>query len=133
MLTNQVLSIYKNSVEKTENNFNIFRILQIESDEVRLHSRILKSLIELNIAGFISSIPTNYWNKINNLKKKDSKHRNNETIFLLCFNTFFIKAESILRIIKYKISDINLKNKLIEKCLKRKKYYEEIIKKNIYV
>jgi hypothetical protein len=63
MLTNQVLSIYKNSVEKTENNFNIFRILQIESDEVRLHSRILKSLIELNIAGFINAIPTNYWNK----------------------------------------------------------------------
>jgi hypothetical protein len=63
MLTNQVLSIYKNSVEKTENNFNIFRILQIESDEVRLHSRILKSLIELNIAGFIKAIPTSYWNK----------------------------------------------------------------------
>ena len=63
MLTNQVLSIYKNSVEKSENSFNIFKILQIESDEVRLHSRILKSLIELNTYGFISSIPTNYWNK----------------------------------------------------------------------
>jgi hypothetical protein len=74
---------------------------------------------------------TNYWNKIRNLKKKDSKYKNNETIFLLCFNTFFIKAESILRIIKYKISDISLKNTLIEKCLKRKKYYEEQIKKNI--
>ena len=74
---------------------------------------------------------TNYWNKINNLKKKGLKHKNNETIFLLCFNTFFIKAESILRIIKYKINDIGLKNTLIEKCLKRKKYYEEIIKKNI--
>jgi hypothetical protein len=64
MLTNQVLSIYKNSVEKSENSFNIFKILQIESDEVRLHSRILKSFIELNPYGFIDSIPTNYWNKI---------------------------------------------------------------------
>ena len=64
MLTNQVLSIYKNSVEKSENSFNIFKILQIENDEVRLHSRILKSFIELNISGFINSIPTNYWNKI---------------------------------------------------------------------
>ena len=65
MLTNQVLSIYKNSVEKSENSFNIFKILQIESDEVRLHSRILKSFIELNPYGFIDSIPTNYWNNIN--------------------------------------------------------------------
>ncbi len=64
MLTNQVLRIYKNSVEKSETSFNIFKILQIENDEVRLHSRILKSFIELNTSGFINSIPTNYWNKI---------------------------------------------------------------------
>lgn len=112
------------------NTLNSLETLMIRNDltkdekydlEIKIYS-IFDNLMEKS---------TNYWNKIHNLKKKDSKHMNNETIFLLCFNTFFIKAESILRIIKYKISDINLKNKLIEKCSKRKKYYEEIIKKNI--
>ena len=112
------------------NTLNSLEVLMVRNDL----SKDEKYDLEIKIYSIFDNLmekATNYWNKVRNLKKKDSKYKNNETIFLLCFNTFFIKAESILSIIKYKIFDINLKNSLIEKCLKRKKYYEEQIKKNI--
>jgi hypothetical protein len=76
-------------------------------------------------------LTTNYWVKINELKKKLKKNNLNKILYLLCFNTYYIKSESIISIIKYKIYDINLKKTLLEKCIERKKYYQELIKKYI--
>lgn len=59
-----VLSNYEVTASKYDDNFNIFNILDIEYDEVRLHSRILKYLIEQDQQGFLeaisTSLPENY-------------------------------------------------------------------------
>ena len=47
---------YEATDSKSDDNFNIFNILDIEYDEVRLHSRILKYLIEQDQQGFLEAI-----------------------------------------------------------------------------
>jgi hypothetical protein len=55
---------YKTTDSRSDDNFNIFNILDIEYDEVRLHSRILKYLIEQDQQGFLEamaiSLPENF-------------------------------------------------------------------------
>jgi len=41
----EIAKIYENSTPQLEEEINIFKILNLEYDEVRLHSRILKFLI----------------------------------------------------------------------------------------
>jgi hypothetical protein len=101
------------------NNINKYKIYDIETKIFNFYD----SLIELSI---------NYWIKINELNQKKVKKNNlNEILYLLCFNTFYMKSESVISIIKYNIYDINLKKSLMEKCIERKKYYQELIKKYI--
>ena len=54
--TELISKLYSNVESKAEKNFNIFEILNLEYDEVRLHSRILKYFIEKDIEGFKQSI-----------------------------------------------------------------------------
>lgn len=58
--TELISKLYSNVESKTENNFNIFEILNLEYDEVRLHSRILKYFIEKDPDGFKQSIASEY-------------------------------------------------------------------------
>jgi hypothetical protein len=60
-IVNLLASLYSNVELTDKRDFNIFEILNLENDEVRLHSRILKYFIEKDIEGFIQSIPTEYW------------------------------------------------------------------------
>ena len=60
----EIAKIYENSTPQLEEEINIFKILNLEYDEVRLHSRILKFLIERDPSGFIESIPKQYWDEI---------------------------------------------------------------------
>ena len=57
------LSNYKVTNSKSDDNFNIFNILDIEYDEVRLHSRILKYFVEQDQQKFLeviaASLPEN--------------------------------------------------------------------------
>lgn len=59
----EIAKIYENSTPQLEEEINIFKILNLEYDEVRLHSRILKFLIERDPSGFIESIPQKYWDE----------------------------------------------------------------------
>ena len=54
-----------------QDDFNIFNILNLEYDEVRLHSRILKKFIENDINGFVNLIPIEYW--INKIKPTENQ------------------------------------------------------------
>jgi hypothetical protein len=54
-----------------QDDFNIFSILNLEYDEVRLHSRILKRFIENDVDGFVNIIPSKYW--INKIKPKENQ------------------------------------------------------------
>ena len=60
----EIAKIYEHSTPQLEEEINIFKILNLEYDEVRLHSRILKFLIERDPSGFIESTPKQYWDKI---------------------------------------------------------------------
>jgi hypothetical protein len=60
----EIAKIYENSTPQLEEEINIFKILNLEYDEVRLHSRILKFLIERDPSGFIESTPKQYWDEI---------------------------------------------------------------------
>ena len=60
----EIAKTYEHSTPQLEEEINIFKILNLEYDEVRLHSRILKFLIERDPSGFIESIPKQYWDKI---------------------------------------------------------------------
>ena len=57
LMNNDILEIYNFSDLKSESYFNIFKILQLDYDKVRLHSRILKFFIEEDPIGFINTIP----------------------------------------------------------------------------
>ena len=60
----EIAKIYEHSTPQLEEEINIFKILNLEYDEVRLHSRILKFLIERDPSGFIESTPKQYWDEI---------------------------------------------------------------------
>lgn len=51
-----ILNLYKGLKSKTKENLNVFKILNLEYDEVRLHSRMLKFFIEQDIDGFLKTI-----------------------------------------------------------------------------
>ena len=58
----EISKIYENSTPQLEKEINIFKILNLEYDEVRLHSRILKFLIEREPHNFIEAVfPNNNW------------------------------------------------------------------------
>ncbi len=51
-----ILIAYNGMKSKSAENLNVFKILNLEYDEVRLHSRILKFFIEQDIDGFLKAI-----------------------------------------------------------------------------
>jgi hypothetical protein len=58
----EIAKIYENSTPQLEEEINIFKILNLEYDEVRLHSRILKFLIEREPHNFIEAVfPNSNW------------------------------------------------------------------------
>jgi hypothetical protein len=59
-IVNLLASLYSNVELTDERDFNIFEILNLENDEVRLHSRLLKYFIEKDIEGFKQSIASEY-------------------------------------------------------------------------
>jgi hypothetical protein len=66
----EIFKIYGNSTPRLEEEINIFKILNLEYDEVRLHSRILKFFIEKDPYFFINvAIPNKIWNIENDLGK----------------------------------------------------------------
>lgn len=68
--------------------------------------------------------------KIKNSKKIDIDYLNNlETIYLCSFNIYYLKSQAIINFIKNLNLDINFKNLLLEKLLKKRKEYEDFIKK----
>lgn len=119
-------NVYKKIPIEFIDTLDIFKQYIKRDDLTKLEKKDIEIKI-YNIFDNLMELSVNYWIKFKNLKSKNL----NEIVYLLCFNTFYIKAISLLSIIKYKIYDINLKNLLIEKCMKRKKYYEELLKKNI--
>jgi hypothetical protein len=69
--------------------------------------------------------------KIKNSKKNNVENLNYlETINLCCYNIYYLKSQSIINMIKNLNLNINFKNILLEKLLKKKKEYEDLIKKN---
>ncbi len=52
----EILSSYSSLKSKSKENLNVFKILNLEYDEVRLHSRMLKFFIEQDIDGFLKAI-----------------------------------------------------------------------------
>lgn len=51
-----ILNLYRSLKSKSAENLNVFQILNLEYDEVRLHSRMLKFFIEQDIYGFLKAI-----------------------------------------------------------------------------
>lgn len=149
-----ILSNYYQNIDKY-NKFNLFVIQLLINNfiEKNIPIELLEKIdsilysIKFNKAEFERKIILKYENnmdkaidfltsviqireKIKNSKKTDIDYlKNIETINLCSFNIYFLRSQGLINTVKNINIDINFKNLLLEKLLKRKKDYELTIKK----
>jgi len=108
-----IFDLYYKLESKSIDNFNIFKILNLEYDEVRLHSAILKYYIEKDIDGFLQSIPDVCWsNKVKPTKDQFEEILIEEPIYSDLEN---LGDGRIDILIKFKIFSIIIENKIYAK------------------